>query len=54
MAAPAGVSWEELSQSVKETLAWGRAVEVEAAEVGTRGLLIGMLRSSDDSVRACS
>lgn len=52
MAQAAGVSWNDLSRSAKDALAWARAAEVQAADVGTRGLLIGMLRSGEDPPNA--
>ena len=52
MAEAAGVSWNELSRGVQDAFAWARAAEVEAVDVGTRGLLIGMLRSGEDPPNA--
>lgn len=48
----AGVAWEELSRGVRDALAWARAAEIDAVDVGTRGLLIGMLRSGEDPANA--
>lgn len=50
--AVAGVTWERLSRSVRDTLAWAAAAELDASAVGTRGLLIGMLRSGEDPPNA--
>jgi hypothetical protein len=52
MAQVARVTWNDLSTGAKDTLAWARAVEVDATDVGTRGLLIGMLRSGEDPANA--
>lgn len=52
MANTAGVAWEQLSRGVRDALAWARAAEIDAADVGTRGLLIGMLRSGEDPANA--
>jgi hypothetical protein len=52
MAVADGVKWDELSRGVRDTLAWARAAEIDASDVGTRGLLIGMLRSGEDPANA--
>jgi hypothetical protein len=52
MADVAGVTWDELSRGVRDALAWARAAEIDATDVGTRGLLIGMLRSGEDPANA--
>jgi hypothetical protein len=52
MAQLAGVTWADLSRGARDTLAWGRAVEVQSPDVGTRGLLIGMLHSAEDPANA--
>ncbi|MGH7358568.1 MAG: hypothetical protein ACREJR_07130, partial [Candidatus Rokuibacteriota bacterium] len=45
--ADAAVSWEQLSDSAKEAVAWAAAVERggtgRGGTVGTRGLLIGIM-----------
>lgn len=48
MVQPTSVTWADLSPGAQDSLAWARAVEVEAPNVGTRGLMLGMLRSSEN------
>jgi len=52
MAVAGEVRWDQLSRGAQDALAWARAAEVESTLVGTRGLLIGMLRSGEDPPNA--
>ena len=44
---PGSVRWERLSPSSQEALEWAAASETAAGRTGTRGILIGLLRSTD-------
>lgn len=52
MAAVGLVTWNELLRGGRDALAWARAAEVASAQVGTRGLLIGLMRSDEDPADA--
>ena len=53
MAQQAGVSWEGLPETTKDVIRWAQAAEL-GPDVGSRGLLVGLLRSGASERRAHS